>query len=69
MFQKTRLQLIFAYMGVLTVILTVFTAAVPLTFTPSLNQQLTVRLENLAKAAAFNMDLEDGELDVDGEKP
>ncbi len=65
MFQKTRLQLIFAYVGVLTVILTVFTAAVRLTFTRSLNQQLTVRLENQATAATFNMDLEDGELDVD----
>ena len=68
MFQKTRLQLIFAYMGVLTVILTVFTAAVRLTFTRSLNQQLTARLENLATAASFNMDLEDGELDVDDDE-
>ncbi|MDJ0572016.1 MAG: hypothetical protein QNJ53_23625, partial [Pleurocapsa sp. MO_192.B19] len=68
MFQKTRSQLIFAYLGVLTVILTVFTAAVRLTFTRSLNQQLNIRLENLAKAAAFNMDLEEGELDVDDDE-
>ena len=68
MFQKTRLQLTFAYVGVLTVILTVFTVAVRLIFTRSLNQQLTVRLENLATAATFNMDLEDGELDIDDDE-
>ena len=68
MFQKTRLQLTFAYVGVLTVILTVFTVAVRLTFTRSLNQQLTIRLENLATAAIFNMDLEDGELDIDDDE-
>ncbi len=55
-------------MGVLTVILTVFTAAVRFTFSRSLNQQLNIRLENLAKAAAFNMDNEDGELDVDDDE-
>ncbi len=55
-------------MGVLTVILTVFTAAVRWTFTRSLNQQLTIRLENLATAAIFNMDLEDGELDIDDDE-
>ncbi len=68
MFQKTRLQLNFAYVGVLTVILTVFTAAVRVTFTRSLNQQLTIRLENLATAAIFNMDKEDGELDIDDDE-
>ncbi|MDJ0898585.1 MAG: ATP-binding protein [Xenococcus sp. MO_188.B8] len=68
MFQKTRLQLTFAYVGVLTVILTGFTVAVRLIFTRSLNQQLTVRLENLATAATFNMDLEDGELDIDDDE-
>lgn len=68
MFQKTRSQLTFAYLGVLTVILIVFTAAVRFTFTRSLNQQLNIRLENLAKAAAFNMDNEEGELDVDDEE-
>ncbi len=55
-------------MGVLTVILTVFTAAVRWTFTRSLNQQLTIRLENLTTAATFNMDLEDGELDIDDDE-
>ena len=65
MFQKTRSQLIITYIGVLTVIVTVFTAAVRLTFTRSLNQQLNIRLENLAKAAAFNMDNEEGKLEAD----
>ena len=68
MFQKTRRQLTFAYVGVLTAILTIFTAAVRFTFSRSLNQQLNIRLENLAKAAAFNMDLEDGELDIDDDE-
>lgn len=68
MFQKTRSQLIFAYIGVLAVILIVFTGAVRLTFTRSLNQQLNIKLANLAKAAAFNMDNEEGELDVDDEE-
>ncbi|VEP14481.1 Histidine kinase [Hyella patelloides LEGE 07179] len=65
MFQKTRSQLILAYVAVLTVILSVFTIAVRFTFTRSLNQQLNLRLSNLAKAAAFNMDNEDGELETD----
>ena len=67
MFQKTRHQLTIAYIGVLTIILTVFTVAVRLTFTRSLNQQLTQKLESLVKAAALNMDIENGELDVDVE--
>lgn len=65
MFEKTRYQLTIAYVGVLTVILVVFTVAVRLTFTNNLENQLTDRLRNLAKAAAFNMDLEYGGLEVD----
>lgn len=65
MFQKTRSQLILSYIIVLTAILFVFTIAVRFTFSRSLNQQLNIRLSNLAKAAAFNMDNEEGELDVD----
>ena len=65
MFEKIRYQLTVAYISVLTVILTIFTLSVRYTFARSLNQQLNVRLEDLAKAAAFNMDKEDGELDVD----
>lgn len=68
MFQKTRLQLTLTYLGVLTIILTLFTAAVRFTFTRSLNQQFNLRLESLAKAAAFNMDNEDGELEADEEE-
>lgn len=68
MFQKTRHQLAIAYIGVITIILTVFTVAVRLTFTRSLNQQLTQKLESLVKAAALNMGTEDGELEVDEEE-
>ena len=68
MFEKTRYQLTVAYIGVLTVILTIFTLSVRYTFARSLDQQLNVRLKDLAKAAAFNMDKEDGELDVDDDE-
>jgi two-component system, OmpR family, manganese sensing sensor histidine kinase len=68
MFQKTRYQLTIAYIGVLTIILTAFTVAVRLTFTRSLNQQLTQKLESLVKAAALNMGTEDGVLEVDKEE-
>ncbi len=65
MFQKTRLQLTLAYLGVLSLILTLFTVAVRWNFTRSLNQQFNVRLENLAQAAVFNMDNDEGKLEVD----
>ena len=68
MFEKTRYQLTVAYIGVLTVILTIFTLSVRYTFARSLNQQFDVKLNDLAKAAAFNMDNEDGELEVDDEE-
>ncbi len=68
MFEKIRYQLTVAYISVLTVILTIFTLSVRYTFARSLNQQLNVRLEDLAKAAAFNMDKEDGELEVDDDE-
>ncbi len=68
MFEKIRYQLTVAYISVLTVILTIFTLSVRYTFARSLNQQLNVRLEDLANAAAFNMDKEDGELDVDDDE-
>ena len=65
MFQKTRLQLTLAYLGVLSLILTLFTVAVRWNFTRSLNRQFNAQLSNLAQAAAFNMDNEDGELEAD----
>ncbi len=65
MFEKTRLQLTLAYLGVLSLILTLFTVAVRWNFTRSLNRQFNAKLENLAQAAAFNMDNEDGELEAD----
>jgi two-component system, OmpR family, manganese sensing sensor histidine kinase len=68
MFQKTRSQLTLAYLGVLSLILTLFTVAVRWSFTRSLNQQFDARLENLAKAAAFNLDNEEGELEADDDE-
>ena len=65
MFEKTRLQLTLAYLGVLSLILTLFTVAVRWNFTRSLNRQFNAKLENLAQAATFNMDNEDGELEAD----
>jgi two-component system, OmpR family, manganese sensing sensor histidine kinase len=68
MFQQTRLQLTLAYLGVLSLILTLFTIAVRWNFIHSLNQQFNVRLENLAQAAVFKMDNDEGELEVDEEE-
>lgn len=65
MFEKTRLQLTLAYLGVLSLILTLFVVAVRWNFTRSLNRQFNAKLSNLAQAAVFNMDQEDGELEVD----
>ncbi|MEL6927252.1 MAG: HAMP domain-containing sensor histidine kinase [Cyanobacteria bacterium J06600_6] len=65
MFQKTRLQLTLAYLGVLSLILTLFTVAVRWNFTRSLDRQFNAKLSNLAQAAAFNMDKEEGELEAD----
>ncbi|MEM8674131.1 MAG: HAMP domain-containing sensor histidine kinase [Cyanobacteria bacterium P01_G01_bin.67] len=65
MFQKTRLQLTLAYLGVSSLILTLFVVAVRWNYTRSLNQQFNVKLSNLTQAAAFNMDEEDGKLEAD----
>ena len=65
MFQKTRLQLTLAYLGVLSLILTLFVVAVRWNYTRSLNQQFNAKLSNLTQAAAFNMDEEDGKLEAD----
>jgi len=68
MFQKTRSQLTLAYLGVLSLILSLFTIAVRWNFTRSLDRQLNSKLASLAKAAAFNMDNEEGELEVDDDE-
>ena len=77
MFQTIRYRLLLSYLAVLTVILGLFTTAVRLTFTRSLDQQLTTRLESLARASALNLgfkdepvgaNAEDDELEVDAEE-
>jgi OmpR-family two-component system manganese-sensing sensor histidine kinase len=76
-FQTIRYRLLLSYLAVLTVILGLFTTAVRLTFTRSLDQQLTTRLESLARASALNLgfkdepvgaNAEDDELEVDAEE-
>lgn len=67
MFEKIRYRLLLSYLAVLTVILGVFAIAVRITFARSLDQQLTNRLETLARAAALDLELEGGEIQVDNE--
>ncbi|MGB7443777.1 MAG: hypothetical protein WA919_22155 [Coleofasciculaceae cyanobacterium] len=67
MFEKIRYRLLLSYLAVLTVILGVFAIAVRITYTHSLNQQLKDRLETLAKAAALELELDGGEIQVDQE--
>ena len=68
MFQKVRYRLLLSYLAVLTVILAMFAIAVRIVFARSLNQQLVNRLESLAKAAALNLEIDEGEIGVDDEK-
>lgn len=68
MFQKTRLQLLLSFTGVLSVLLSTFAIAVRVIFARSLKQQYIDRLETLARAAALELELEeDGELELDDE--
>lgn len=50
------------------VILGVFAIAVRTTFARNLNQQLIARLETLARAAAINIELEGGKLQIDNKR-
>ena len=59
MFQTIRYRLLISYLAVLTVILGVFAIAVRITFAQSLDQQLTSRLENLARASALHLGFKD----------
>jgi signal transduction histidine kinase len=67
MFQAIRYRLLVSYLMVLAIILGVFAIAVRITFVRSLNHQLTNRLETLARAAALELELEGGEIEVDNE--
>lgn len=66
MFQTIRYRLLLSYLAVLTVVLAAFTIAVRITFTNSLKEELTNRIEVLAEAASGELDLEGDELAVDG---
>lgn len=65
MFASIRHRLLISYLGVLSAVLTVFAIAVRFTFAHNLNQQLIARLETLATAAALELELDGGELNVD----
>ncbi len=66
-FEKIRYRLLLSYLAVLTVILGVFAIAVRISFAQSLERQLINRLETLARAAALDLELEGGEIQVDKE--
>lgn len=67
MFTQIRHRLLLSYLTVLTTILTLFAISVRVTFARSLDQQLIARLETLATAAALELELDGGELEVDEE--
>lgn len=66
MFQKIRYRLLLSYLVVLTIVLGTFAIAVRIAFARSLSQELDDRLAILAKASAGELDLENGQLSVDG---
>ena len=67
MFTQIRHRLLLSYLTVLTTILILFAISVRVTFARRLDQQLIARLETLATAAALQLELDDGELEVDEE--
>ena len=67
MFQTIRYRLLISYLAVLTVILAVAVVGIRITFVRILNHQLPNRLETLAKAAALELELENGDIQVDNE--
>ncbi|MBE9029125.1 HAMP domain-containing histidine kinase [filamentous cyanobacterium LEGE 11480] len=67
MFNRTRYQLLLAYLLVLTIVLSSFAIAVRTTFTHNLNQQLNQRLQILATALGLELEREDGQLVVENE--
>lgn len=67
MFENIRYRLLLSYLTVLSVILGAFAIAVRITFVRSLDKQLETRLETLAKAAALELELDGGEIQVDNE--
>jgi two-component system, OmpR family, manganese sensing sensor histidine kinase len=68
MFSAIRYQLLFSYLMVLTAILAVFAIALRITFARNLDLQLIDRLDTLARAAALELELEEGKVQVDPEK-
>ncbi|PSB04607.1 sensor histidine kinase [Merismopedia glauca] len=67
MFQAIRYRLLFSYLSVLAAILGVFAIAVRITFAHSLDLQLVDRLKTLARSAALELELVDGNVEIDDE--
>ncbi|MGB3615455.1 MAG: ATP-binding protein [Elainellaceae cyanobacterium] len=68
MFQAIRDRLLLSYLAVLATVLTVLVVAVRVTFVRVLNHQLTTRLETLGTAAALDLELDRGDVEVDNEQ-
>jgi two-component system, OmpR family, manganese sensing sensor histidine kinase len=67
MFQEIRYRLLWSYLGVLTLILSVFAIAVRTTFAYSLRHQLTGELKTLGQGAATSIELVNGTLQADSD--
>jgi len=67
LFKSIRDRLLLSYLLVLVAVLGSFALAVRVTFVRSLNQQLLARLDTLAMAAALELEIDDGSIDVDDE--
>ncbi|NET03659.1 MAG: HAMP domain-containing histidine kinase [Symploca sp. SIO2B6] len=67
MFDKIRYQLLFSYLAVLMLILGLFAINVRIIFVNVLDRQLKDRLKTLAQAAALDLELDGGEIEVDKE--
>ncbi|MBP0001534.1 MAG: HAMP domain-containing histidine kinase [Cyanobacteria bacterium SID2] len=67
MFQRTRLHLLLSYVGVLSLVLTTFAISVRTIFARNLERQLLDRLETLGRAAVLELEIDEGNLEVDNE--
>ena len=67
MFQEIRYRLLWSYLGVLTLILSVFAIAVRTTFAYSLRHQLTGELTTLGQGAATSIEIVKGKLQADSD--
>jgi two-component system, OmpR family, manganese sensing sensor histidine kinase len=67
MFQAIQYRLLVSYMGVLTLILSMFAIAVRITFAQTLSQEMTEELTALAQGAKASIESVNGQLQADGD--